>query len=275
MDAADFHRDALLTVHNVDVRYGQGAQALRGVTLDVPAGAIVALLGANGAGKTSLLRAITGLLPMQRGRLSRGTVAFAGERVERLSAPAIVRRGISQVMEGRRVFGELTVDENLRAGAHSVRRKADVRERLDHVFELFPRLAERRRAVAGYLSGGEQQMVAFGRALMQGPRLLLLDEPSLGLAPLVVQQIREAIMRIKQEGTAILLVEQNAAMALELAEVGYVLQTGRVVKHGPAAELLHDREVRELYLGLEGDSRRRLRAADAPASAAAPGRSVA
>jgi branched-chain amino acid transport system ATP-binding protein len=259
MHAEDLSRDALLAVRNVDVRYGEGAQALRRVSLDVPAGTIVALLGANGAGKTSLLRAITGLLPMQRGRLARGTVTFADERIERLPAPAIVRRGISQVMEGRRVFGELTVDENIRAGAHSVRRKADVRERLDHVFELFPRLAERRRATAGYLSGGEQQMVAFGRALMQAPRLLLLDEPSLGLAPLVVQQIRETIARIRDEGTAILLVEQNAAMALELAEVGYVLQTGRVVKHGPAAELLHDREVRELYLGMEGDARRRLR----------------
>jgi branched-chain amino acid transport system ATP-binding protein len=266
-------RDALLAVRNIGVGYGEGAQALRGVSLDVPAGTVVALLGANGAGKTSLLRAISGLLPMQRGRVSSGTVTFDGERIERLAAPAIVRRGISQVMEGRRVFAELTVDENLRAGAYSVRRKAEVRDRLAYVLELFPPLAQRRRAVAGYLSGGEQQMVAFGRALMQSPRLLMLDEPSLGLAPLVVQQIRETIVRVRDEGTAVLLVEQNAAMALELAETGYVLRTGRVVKHGPAEELLRDREVREFYLGMDGEARRRVR--DTVGPIAAPGRSAA
>jgi branched-chain amino acid transport system ATP-binding protein len=244
----------LLSVRNLDVSYGRGVAAIRGVSLVVPAGRTVALLGANGAGKTTLLRAISGLLASNGGRITRGSVQLDGERIDRLHGQAIVARGMAHVMEGRRVFAELTVEENLRAGGYRVRSKPELSERLGLVFEMFPRLAERRAGSAGYLSGGEQQMLALGRAIVQRPRLLLLDEPSLGLAPRVVQQIRETIARIAAGGTAILLVEQNAAMALELADTGYVLQTGRMVQQGPAAELLADPRIREFYLGIAVES---------------------
>ena len=216
---------------------------------------IVALLGANGAGKTTLLRAITGLLPLHRGRSTKGNVSLYGTVLRRVAAPDIVRRGIAQVMEGRRLFAELTVEENLRVGGFTCRDRASITTGLDRVFTLFPFLAERRRSVAGYLSGGEQQMVAIGRALMSSPRLLLLDEPSLGLAPRIVEQVREVILAIHRDGTSVLLVEQNAMMALSIAHSGYVLENGKVVRDGPASELAADRDVQEFYLGGQGAGR--------------------
>jgi branched-chain amino acid transport system ATP-binding protein len=228
---------------------------LRGVSLKVGPASIVALLGANGAGKTTLLRAITGLLPIHRGRITKGNVSLDGTVLHRIAAPDIVRRGIAQVMEGRRLFAELTVEENLRVGGFTCRDRSAVATGLERVFTLFPYLAERRRSVAGYLSGGEQQMVAIGRALMSSPRLLLLDEPSLGLAPRIVDQVREVILAIHREGTSVLLVEQNAVMALSIAHSGYVLENGKVVRDGPASELAADRDVQEFYLGGQGAGR--------------------
>lgn len=251
--------DAILEVRNLEVVYNDVALVLRGVSLSVPDGGIVALLGANGAGKTTLLRAITNLLSVHRGEITKGTISFGGERIDGLDPAAIVRRGVSQVMEGRRIFTALTVEENLRAGAYTRRSRTEVRDSFERVMSLFPPLADRRRQTAGYLSGGEQQMLAIGRALMQKPRLLLLDEPSLGLAPLVVQQIRDTVVGINREGTAVLLVEQNATMALETADVGYVLENGRVVRDGPGAELLVDKDIREFYLGVGEAGRRSYR----------------
>jgi branched-chain amino acid transport system ATP-binding protein len=235
------------------------ALVLRGVSLDVPQGAIVALLGANGAGKTTLLRAITGLLRVHRGEITKGCVELAGERVDGRDPAHIVRRGLAQVMEGRRVFAELTVDENLRTGAFTRRNKQEIREAYDRVMDLFPRLGERRRSTAGYLSGGEQQMLAIGRALMAAPRILLLDEPSLGLAPRLVEAIRDTISQLNEQGTSVLLVEQNAAMALHIADYGYVMETGKVVKDGAAGELMADRDIQEFYLGVGEAGRRSFR----------------
>jgi branched-chain amino acid transport system ATP-binding protein len=238
----------LLAVRNLEVVYSDVILVLRGVSLEVGVGSIVALLGANGAGKTTLLRAVTGLLSIQRGRCTKGRVEVEGAEVTRSTAPEIVRRGIAQVMEGRRLFAELSVEENLRVGGFT-RPATESRDGLARIYELFPRLAERRKATAGYLSGGEQQMVAIGRALMSAPRLLLLDEPSLGLAPKVVEQVREIIATIHASGTSVLLVEQNATMALSVAHYGYVMEHGKVVRDGPAAELSEDQDVREFYLG--------------------------
>ena len=248
----------ILSVRNLDVVYNDVALVLRGLSLDVPRGGIAAVLGANGAGTTTLLRAITGLLKVHRGEITAGSIELDGERIDRLDASAIVRRGVSQVMEGRRTFAELTVDENLRAGAYT-RSKAAAREGEERVMELFPALQSRRKSVAGYLSGGEQQMLVIGRALMQDPRLLLLDEPSLGLAPMIVEQIRDIIVQVNQQGTSVVLVEQNAVMALSIATVGYVMETGKVVKDGPAAELREDRDIQEFYLGGSGEHRRSFR----------------
>jgi branched-chain amino acid transport system ATP-binding protein len=230
---------------------------LRGISFDVPHGGIAAVLGANGAGKTTLLRAITGLLGVHRGNITKGTVTLEGERIDGLDPANIVRRGVSQVMEGRRTFAELTVDENLRMGGYTRGSASAVRESYERVMELFPVLAERRRSVAGYLSGGEQQMLVIGRALMQEPKLILLDEPSLGLAPMLVEQIREIIVEINQQGTSVVLVEQNAVMALSIATFGYVMETGKIVKEGLADELRNDQDIQEFYLGGAGDAERR------------------
>jgi branched-chain amino acid transport system ATP-binding protein len=237
----------VLVIENIEVVYDDVLLALQGVSLELPEGGIVALLGANGAGKTTALRACTGLLPIHRGTIRRGAISLDGRRIDGLAAPEIVRAGVAQVMEGRRVFAELTVEENLRVGSYTSR--ARLQERLRRMFDLFPVLGERRGQRAGYLSGGEQQMVAIARALMSEPRYLLLDEPSLGLAPRIVAQVRDLIVRLNEEGTAILLVEQNAAMALSIAEHGYVLETGRIALDKPAAALQADDDVRELYLG--------------------------
>jgi branched-chain amino acid transport system ATP-binding protein len=245
----------MLRVRNIEVVYDRVMLVLRGVSLTVPPGKIVALLGANGAGKTTLLRAVSALLDVHDGEVTKGTVTLDDRPVHRLRPASVVRRGITQVMEGRRILTELTVEENLRLGAYTSPRGGA--EALERVYGLFPVLATRRRSVAGYLSGGEQQMLAMGRGLMSDPRYLLLDEPSLGLAPRLVEQVRDLIVEINKGGTAILLVEQNATMALSIAEHGYVLETGKVVLDKPAAELLVDEDIREFYLGLrpEGSTR--------------------
>jgi branched-chain amino acid transport system ATP-binding protein len=235
----------MLTVESLVVAYG-AVEALHGVDLTVAAGEIVTLLGANGAGKTTTLRAISGLVAPRSGR-----VTLDGEPIARVPAHRLVRRGMSHVPEGRRIFTGLSVRENLELGAYTVSGRAEVASRLERVLTLFPRLRERLAQAGGTLSGGEQQMLAIGRALMVKPRLLLLDEPSLGLAPLLVQEIFREIGRInREEGTAILLVEQNAAMALSIAARGYVLETGRVALSGDARALHADPAVRAAYLGL-------------------------
>jgi branched-chain amino acid transport system ATP-binding protein len=232
-----------LSIDNLEVCYGV-ISALQGVSLQIDRGEIVTLIGANGAGKTTLLRAISGLL-----RPRGGKIAFEDRDITRLAAHEIVRRGISQVPEGRQIFPEPTVRENLILGAYQDRDKARIRAGLDRCYSLFPVLAERRGQRAGTLSGGEQQMLAIGRALMARPKLLLLDEPSLGLAPLIVRKIFDIIREINQAGTTVFLVEQNAHMALGIAHRAYVLQTGRVIKTDLAIKLLEDPEVKKAYLG--------------------------
>jgi branched-chain amino acid transport system ATP-binding protein len=239
----------VLSVKNLEVVYDEVILVLRGISLDVPEGQIVALLGANGAGKTTLLRAISGLLDIHEGEITKGQVTLDGNRIDHLKAPKIVEAGVKQVLEGRRIFAEFTVEENLRVGAHVDTSK--LKETMERVYELFPVLKDRRRSTAGYLSGGEQQMLAMGRALVSNPRYLLLDEPSLGLAPMLVQQIRDLIVEINKQGTTVLLVEQNAKMALSIAEHGYIMETGKIVMDKPAKELLADEDVREFYLGLK------------------------
>jgi branched-chain amino acid transport system ATP-binding protein len=251
--------DTILRVRNLEVVYSDVILVLRGVSLDVRTGSIAALLGANGAGKTTLLRAVSGLLKVHRGEVTKGSVELDDQRLDNLDASRIVRKGVSQVMEGRRIFAELTVDENLRAGGFTRRDKTEQRTSYERVMELFPVLAQRKKSTAGYLSGGEQQMLAIGRALMASPRLLLLDEPSLGLAPLVVEQIRRIIVDINEQGTSVLLVEQNATMALSIAEYGYVMETGKIVKDGPAEELLGDKDIQEFYLGVGEAGRKSFR----------------
>ncbi len=244
----------MLSVQNLEVVYGEVVLALRGVSLDIPDDKIIALLGANGAGKSTLLRALSGMLDIHDGDVRKGTVTLDGESIAKRSASQLATRGIKHVLEGRRVFRELTVEENLRVGAYAARK--DLKENLIRVYDLFPRLIERKAQLAGLLSGGEQQMVAIGRALMSGPRYLLLDEPSLGLAPMVVAQIRDVVAEINQQGTGVLLVEQNATMALQIAHHGYVMETGRIVMDRPAAELLADDDIREFYLGLGAEGER-------------------
>jgi len=252
----------ILSVRNLEVVYNDVIRVLHGISLTVREGGIVALLGANGAGKTTTLRAISGLLSVHEGDITKGSVELDGEDITEVDAADIVGLGIVQVLEGRRIFAELTVEENLRAGAFTVSDKGSSATAHDRVMELFPVLKDRLKATAGYLSGGEQQMLAIGRALMADPKLLLLDEPSLGLAPLLVQRIREIIVDINTQGTAVLLVEQNAAMALSIASHGYVLETGKVVMDDTAEKLLSDDDVKEFYLGLhtgEGGKRKSFR----------------
>jgi branched-chain amino acid transport system ATP-binding protein len=246
---------AELAVANLEVVYDDVMLVLRGVSLTLRPGGVVALLGANGAGKTTLLRAITGLLPIHRGKITKGRITLNGRDITTNDAASRVKAGLAQVMEGRRIFGELTVDENLRAGAYTSR--PTLAQRYERVMDQFPLLERRRRQVAGYLSGGEQQMLAIGRALMSSPSVLVLDEPSLGLAPKVVEQIREIIVDINSQGTSVLLVEQNATMALSIADQGYVLEHGRVVRDGPGDELVADKDIREFYLGIGEAAERR------------------
>ncbi|HIE66544.1 MAG: ABC transporter ATP-binding protein [Acidimicrobiales bacterium] len=243
----------MLEIANLEVVYNEVILVLRGLSIEVPDGHIVALLGANGAGKTTTTRAITGLLDMHDGKVTKGSVTFDGHRIDDDDPSAIVRSGITQVMEGRRVFAELTVDENLITGGITNTDRKALAVAHDRVMTMFPVLAERRKSTAGYLSGGEQQMLAIGRALMADPKLLILDEPSLGLAPKLVAQIRDTIVEINTAGTSVLLIEQNARMALSIANYGYVLETGKVVMDGEAEKLLKDEDIQEFYLGLHGD----------------------
>jgi branched-chain amino acid transport system ATP-binding protein len=247
----------MLEVANLEVVYNDVVLVLRGLSIEVRDGQIVALLGANGAGKTTTLRAVTALLDIHEGDITKGTIVLDGEKIHDEEASHIVRAGIAQVMEGRRVFAEMTVDDNLRTGAITNTSSADIKESHARVMDLFPPLANRRKDAAGYLSGGEQQMLAIGRALMADPKLLILDEPSLGLAPLLVQQIRDVIVGINEQGTSVLLIEQNAVMALSIADYGYIMETGNVVMDGDPQKLLADEDVQEFYLGLHGEGERK------------------
>ena len=244
----------MLTLNNIEVIYANVILVLRGVSLSVPEGKIVALLGANGAGKSTTLKAISGLLHSQEGEVTRGSIDFEGQRIDRLPAEDIVRLGIMQVLEGRRLFEHLTVEENLIAGSMANRERGDGASTavdIERVFEYFPRLRDLCKRTSGYLSGGEQQMLVIGRGLMARPRLLLLDEPSMGLAPLLVREIFNVIRQITdEEGIPILLVEQNARVALDVADYAYVMETGRVVLDGPADELAENEDIKEFYLGL-------------------------
>jgi branched-chain amino acid transport system ATP-binding protein len=233
----------LLEIENMHSYYGH-IQALRGISLTVDEGEVVTLIGSNGAGKTTTLRSIHGILPPKQGR-----IIFAGEEIQGVPAHELISRGIAQSPEGRRIFFRMTVLENLEMGAYHRNDASGIREDMDRVFDLFPRLKERTKQEAGTMSGGEQQMLAIGRALMSSPKLLLLDEPSMGLAPVLVERIFEIIREINKQGTTILLVEQNANVALEIATRGYVLETGTIVNSAPAAELREDPTVREAYLG--------------------------
>lgn len=242
----------MLTLNNIEVVYSDVILVLRGVSLQVGEGQIVALLGANGAGKSTTLKAISGLLRTQQGEVTRGSVSFQGAEIHNLLPDEIVRRGIVQVLEGRPLFEHLTVEENLLSGSLFRRDgMAAIRDDLEIVYDLFPHLRERRRRTSGYLSGGEQQMVVIGRAIMARPQLMLLDEPSLGLAPMLVHEIFETIRRFNQErGVSILLVEQNAHVALNTADYAYVMESGRIVLDGPAAQLAQNADIKEFYLGL-------------------------
>ncbi len=247
----------LLSLNNIEVLYDDVILVLRGLSLRVAEGQIAALLGSNGAGKTTTLKASSGLLYVEDGEVRDGTIVFDGEEIQGMDAHRIVEKGIFQVLEGRRVFEHLTVRENLLAGGYTRGTRRAVEAETDKVYHYFPALAERRGQLAGYLSGGEQQMLALGRALMASPRMMLLDEPSLGLAPRLVERIFETLQRInREEGTTILLVEQNARIALSVADYGYIMEGGRVVLEGDAEELSANEDVKEFYLGL-GDGGRR------------------
>jgi len=242
----------LLKVNNIEVIYEHIILVLKGVSLEVYPGGIVSLLGANGAGKTTTLKAISNLVKAERGEVTKGTVEFEGKRIDRMYAPAVVKMGLIQVMEGRRTFEHLTVEDDLLTGAYTRGHDAKgIKETLDMVYNYFPRLVDRRMVKTGYISGGEMQMCAIGRALMAKPKLMLLDEPSMGLAPLLVQEIFEIIVRLnKEENVAMLLAEQNAAMALQYAQYGYIMENGRVVLDGDSDTLQDNADVREFYLGL-------------------------
>jgi branched-chain amino acid transport system ATP-binding protein len=248
----------LLRLNNIQVVYSDVILVLKGLSLEVPEGQIVALLGANGAGKTTTLKAISGLLKTEDGRVTDGSIEFLGGRIDGLDPEQICRRGIVQVMEGRKVLETLTVEENLRIGGY-VRRDPDgVQQDLRMIYDYFPVLVQRRHQLAGYLSGGEQQMLVIGRALMARPKLLLLDEPSLGLAPLLVREIFDIIRQINTErGMTLLLVEQNAQIALRIADYGFIMENGRIVLDGPADKLRGNADVREFYLGLSEAGRRK------------------
>ena len=253
--------EPILAVNNIEVVYDHVILVLKGVSLAVPAGGIVALLGANGAGKTTTLKAISNLLKAERGGVTKGSISFAGERVDRLSPNDLVRRGCIQVLEGRHCFGHLTIEENLLTGAYTRRDGgAAIRRDLEAIYETFPRLRQRRSSLAGYTSGGEQQMCAIGRAMMSKPRMILLDEPSMGLAPQIVEEIFEIVRDLNaRQGVSFLLAEQNTNMALRHATYGYILETGRVVMDGPAASLRENEDVKEFYLGVAEGSQKSFR----------------
>ncbi len=255
--AVDTSQTPLLSVNNIEVIYDHVILVLKGVSLQVPERGIVALLGANGAGKTTTLKAVSNLLRAERGDITKGTIEFQGQRIDRLTSAELVQRGVIQVMEGRHCFEHLTVEENLLTGAYTRRDgHAAIQQDLELVYKYFPRLTQRRNAQAGYTSGGEQQMVAIGRALMSKPKMILLDEPSMGLAPQLVEEIFEIVARLnRDEGVTFLLAEQNTNIALRYADHGYILENGRVVLDGSAAELRENTDVKEFYLGISGGER--------------------
>jgi branched-chain amino acid transport system ATP-binding protein len=259
--AAAGEADRILTVNNIEVIYDHVILVLKGVSLSVPRGGIVALLGANGAGKTTTLKAISNLLSAERGEVTKGSIVFDGEEVQARSPNELVRRGCVQVMEGRQCFGHLTIEENLLTGAFTRRDgRAAVRRDLEMVYDYFPRLKERRDALAGYTSGGEQQMCAIGRALMSRPSMILLDEPSMGLAPQIVEEIFRIVEALNdKERVSFLLAEQNTFMALKYARYGYILENGRVVMDGAAAELRNNQDIKEFYLGIAEGKRKSFR----------------
>jgi len=250
-----------LSVNNIEVIYDHVILVLRGVSLDVAEGGVVALLGANGAGKTTTLKAISNLLHAERGEVTKGTIEYRGERIDRLTPNDLVRRGVCQVMEGRHCFAHLTIEENLLTGAFTRKgSRGEIAAALDKVYRYFPRLKERRTSLAGYTSGGEQQMTAIGRALMAQPSMILLDEPSMGLAPQIVDEIFAIVGELnRQENVSFLLAEQNTMVALRHANYGYILETGRVVMDGAAADLANNEDVKEFYLGLSTSGRRSFR----------------
>ncbi|MCF6316833.1 MAG: ABC transporter ATP-binding protein [Marinosulfonomonas sp.] len=254
-------QETLLEVNNIEVIYNHVILVLKGVSLSVPKGGITALMGGNGAGKTTTLKAISNLLRSERGEVTKGTITYKGKSIEGMNPSDMVKNGVIQVMEGRHCFEHLTVEENLMTGAYTRRDgKGAVAADLEMVYEYFPRIKERRKAQAGYTSGGEQQMVAIGRALMSRPETVLLDEPSMGLAPQLVEQIFEIVKKInEEEGVSFLLAEQNTNMALKYAHYGYILESGRVVMDGPAADLRENPDVKEFYLGISEEGRKSFR----------------
>ena len=251
----------LLRVNNIEVIYDHVILVLKGVSFDVPSGGIVCLLGANGAGKTTTLKAISNLLQSERGDVTKGSIEYLGERIDQLSPNELVKKGVVQVMEGRHCFEHLTVEENLLTGAYTrMGHRSEISDDLAMVYDYFPRLKERRKSQAGYTSGGEQQMTAVGRALMARPKMILLDEPSLGLAPQLVEEIFEIVQKLnKSEGVTFLLAEQNTNMALKYADYGYILENGRVVMDGDAEELRNNEDVKEFYLGISSGERKSFR----------------
>ena len=253
--------ESILSISNIEVIYDHVILVLKGVSLEVPKGGIVAILGANGAGKTTTLKAVSNLLRAERGDVTKGSITFKGDRVDRLSANDMVKRGCIQVMEGRHCFEHLTVEENLLTGAYTRRDgNAAIKRDLDMVYSYFPRIAERKNALAGYTSGGEQQMTAIGRALMSNPTMILLDEPSMGLAPQLVELIFEITKKINEEqGVSVLLAEQNTSVALRYAQYGYILENGRVVMDGEAKDLRENEDVKEFYLGVSGGDKQNFR----------------
>ena len=250
-----------LSVNNVEVIYDHVILVLKGVSLEVPKGKIVALLGANGAGKSTTLKSISNLLRAERGDVTKGNIEFKGARIDQMTPADLVKRGVIQVMEGRHCFGHLTIEENLLTGAYTRGDgSAGIKRSLDMVYEYFPRLKERRSSQAGYTSGGEQQMCAIGRAIMANPEMVLLDEPSMGLAPQIVEEIFEIVKDLnKKENVSFLLAEQNTMVALRYADFGYILENGRIVMEGEAEELATNEDVKEFYLGLSGEGRKSFR----------------
>ena len=259
-DAQNTQEETLLDISNIEVIYNHVILVLRGVSLQVPKGGITALLGGNGAGKTTTLKAISNLLHSERGEVTKGSIKYRGEPIAELDPATLVKRGVIQVMEGRHWFEHLTVEESLLTGAFTVKGNAAAQEGLEKVYTYFPRLKERRKSLAGYTSGGEQQMCAIGRALMSQPETILLDEPSMGLAPQLVEEIFEIVKSLnEQEGVSILLAEQNTNVALKYAHYGYILESGRIVMDGPAADLRENPDVKEFYLGMAEGGRKSFR----------------
>ncbi len=243
--------ETILSINNIEVKYHEVILVIKGVSINVPKGGIIALLGANGAGKSTTLKAISGLLKHENGEVTDGSIEFMGERIDRMGAEKIAKMGIVQVIEGRRVFEHLTVEENLKVGAHMKKFGRSIKDGLDMVYHYFPRLKEKRSEIAGFISGGEQQMTVVGRALMTNPKLILLDEPSMGLAPLLIHEIFKIITKLNQEEKiSILLVEQNAKLALNVAPHAYVLENGRIVMDDSAEKLLQNPDIKDFYLGL-------------------------